>query len=77
MQVASCTSNAPLPPLAPRYAMYGKIFKWRQENTKAPIEVQVSFGGLLMRLKGDPRHLQKLVLDSRVYLLMRQIGKDL
>jgi DNA-directed RNA polymerase I, II, and III subunit RPABC3 len=65
------------PPLNPRYAMYGKIFKWRQENIKALIEVQVSFGGLLMRLKGDPRHLQKLALDSRVYLLMRQIGKDL
>ena len=56
--------------------MYGKIFKWKQENTKAPIEVQVSFGGLLMRLKGDPRHLQKLALDSRVYLLMRKINTE-
>jgi len=55
------------------YAMYGKIYKWKQEHGKAPIELHVSFGGLLMRLKGDPRHLQKLPLDSRIYLLMRMI----
>ena len=53
--------------------MYGKIYKWKQAEPKAPIEVQVSFGGLLMRLKGDPRHLQNLVLDSRIYLLIRKI----
>lgn len=53
------------------YVMYGKIYKWKQEHPKAPIEVHVSFGGLLMRLKGDQRHLQNLVLDSRIYLLMR------
>mgnify|MGYP002053013172 CR=1 FL=1 len=36
-------------------------------------EVYVSFGGLLMRLRGDSKHLQKLVLDTRIYLLMRKI----
>ena len=94
------------------YAMYGKIYKWKQEKPKEAVcvcrpesparpprdptspppprarrwrrrvpcrvpppcsEVYVSFGGLLMRLRGDPRHLQKLQLDSRVYLLMRKI----
>tara|TARA_B110001452_G_scaffold161502_1_gene134440 strand:- start:266 stop:379 length:114 start_codon:yes stop_codon:yes gene_type:complete len=35
--------------------------------------VYVSFGGLLMRLRGDSKHLQKLVLDTRIYLLMRKI----
>ncbi len=54
------------------YAMHGKIYKWKQENTRAPIEVHVSYGGLLMRLKGDARHLQKLTLDARVYLLLRK-----
>eukprot|EP00316_Scyphosphaera_apsteinii_P026179 CAMPEP_0119327004 /NCGR_PEP_ID=MMETSP1333-20130426/69719_1 /TAXON_ID=418940 /ORGANISM="Scyphosphaera apsteinii, Strain RCC1455" /LENGTH=146 /DNA_ID=CAMNT_0007335465 /DNA_START=34 /DNA_END=474 /DNA_ORIENTATION=+ len=58
------------------YAMYGKIYKWKQDNTKAPSEIFVSFGGLLMRLKGDARHLQKLKLDARIYMLMRKISKD-
>ena len=44
-----------------------------QETTKHPIEVHVSFGGLLMRLKGEARHLQKLELDSRVFLLIRKV----
>ena len=34
------------------YAMYGKLYKWKQDQPKAPVEVYVSFGGLLMRLKG-------------------------
>ena len=55
------------------YAMYGKLYKWKQDQPKAPVEVYVSCGGLLMRLKGDPRHLVKLTLDSRVYLLVRKI----
>ena len=55
------------------YAMYGKLYKWKQDQPKAPVEVYVSCGGLLMRLKGDPRHLVKLTLDSRVYLLIRKI----
>lgn len=55
------------------YAMYGKLYKWKQDQPKAPVEVYVSFGGLLMRLKGDQRHLAKLSLDSRMYLLIRKI----
>lgn len=35
--------------------------------------VFVSFGGLLMLLKGDPRHLGGIELDSRIYLLMRRL----
>ena len=58
------------------YAMYGKLYKWRQEQPKAPIELQVSFGGLLMRLKGDAHHLEKLHLDNRVYMLIRKINQQ-
>jgi hypothetical protein len=124
------------------YAMYGKLYKWKQEHPKAPVyalahaqraahsahrapshhehllacrgtltprphpvtleappplcprplaprravgdmrtrpslclrELCVSFGGLLMRLRGDPFHLEKLTLDSRVYCLVRKIA---
>ncbi|KOO31287.1 RNA polymerase ii core subunit [Chrysochromulina tobinii] len=66
-----------IPSLADQYdyVMYGKLYKWKQEQPKAPIEVQVSFGGLLMRLIGDSHHLEKLHLDSRVYLLIRKINQ--
>ena len=50
-----------------------QLYKWKQDNPKAPVDLYVSFGGLLMRLKGDARHLSKLQLDSRVYLLLRKI----
>ena len=54
------------------YAMYGTVYKWKQENPKTPVEVHVSYGGLLMKLKGDHRQLDKLTLDARVYLLVRK-----
>ena len=31
-----------------------------------------SFGGLLMRLEGDPRNLHEIKLDERIYLLIRR-----
>ena len=43
-------------------------------DPKKPIELHISFGGLLMRLKGDAGHLQNLTLDSRVYMLARKIA---
>jgi len=57
------------------YVMHGKVFKVdSSKNTNTPeICVYASFGGLLMSLKGDPRNLQKMKLDSRVYILMRKV----
>ena len=43
--------------------------------SQQPVELQISYGGLLMRLKGDARHLAKLTLDSRMYLLIRKIAQ--
>lgn len=94
-----------------RYAMHGKIFKWKQETTKSPMcaptlararfsrrrshrvacfsrslrsrispvslrrsELHVSYGGLLMRLRGEASRLSKLRLDDRVYLLLRKVS---
>lgn len=34
----------------------------------------VSYGGLLMMLKGDPRNLPGITLDSRIYLLMKKVS---
>ncbi len=37
------------------------------------VTVYISFGGLLMRLVGDPAKLKVLDVDSCVYLLMRKL----
>lgn len=63
------------------YVMHGKVFKVAAGGGgsgggggggKGVMEVFVSFGGLLMSLKGEARNLQKLELDQRVYLLIRK-----
>mmetsp|Transcript_26649 Transcript_26649/g.36785 ORF Transcript_26649/g.36785 Transcript_26649/m.36785 type:complete len:149 (-) Transcript_26649:96-542(-) len=57
------------------YVMYGKLYKYREDTSSGQlrIEVYISFGGLLMSLKGDPNHMEGLKLDSRLYLLMRKV----
>ncbi|GBN67460.1 hypothetical protein AVEN_222041-1, partial [Araneus ventricosus] len=34
----------------------------------------VSFGGLLMRLQGDPNNLHGFEVDSHVYLLLKKLA---
>eukprot|EP01102_Stenamoeba_stenopodia_P002855 TRINITY_DN12734_c0_g1_i1.p1 TRINITY_DN12734_c0_g1~~TRINITY_DN12734_c0_g1_i1.p1 ORF type:complete len:144 (-),score=34.75 TRINITY_DN12734_c0_g1_i1:64-495(-) len=54
------------------YVMCGKVYKYLEEKGHK-VSVYVSFGGLLMKLRGDERNLQALTLDSKIYLLMRRI----
>ena len=39
----------------------------------APLQVYVSYGGLLMQLTGDPKRLADLDIDQNIYLLMRKV----
>ncbi|XXQ33504.1 DNA-directed RNA polymerases I, II, and III subunit RPABC3 [Plasmodiophora brassicae] len=58
------------------YVMFGKVFKFNTpegHSSQHSLEAYISFGGLLMSLKGEPRNLQSLDLDQRVYLLMRAV----
>lgn len=57
------------------YVMHGKVFKIQQSSKQknSTLECYVSYGGLLMCLKGDPRNLHKLELDQQLYLLMRRV----
>jgi len=59
------------------YVMYGLVYKYAVEaatqQESAKVSVFVSFGGLLMKLKGDPAKLSVMEVDSRVYLLMRKV----
>eukprot|EP00937_MAST-01D_sp_MAST-1D-sp2_P002701 g2701.t1 len=53
------------------YCMHGKMFRYESDKDDR-CTVFVSFGGLLMALGGDQRHLASLKLDSRLYFLMRK-----
>lgn len=58
------------------YVMYGKIFRVKDavgNKGQALAEVLVSFGGLILQLFGEPKQLQRLDLDKRVYLLIRKV----
>ncbi|GIL58720.1 hypothetical protein Vafri_13723 [Volvox africanus] len=53
------------------YVMYGKVFKYKDNNMK--VEVYISFGGLLMKLAGDPAKLEPIEVDSNIYLLLKKL----
>ena len=56
--------------------MHGKVFKYQLEekDDKKITNAFVSFGGLLMSIKGDPKsQIKNLEIDSRIYLLMSKI----
>ncbi|KAG0475954.1 hypothetical protein HPP92_012795 [Vanilla planifolia] len=56
------------------YVMHGKLYKISEESSGGPnVEVYVSFGGLLMMLKGDPSNATNFELDQRLFLLMRKV----
>ncbi|CAM9260833.1 unnamed protein product [Pylaiella littoralis] len=51
------------------YVMHGRVYRFEhQKDTK----VFASFGGLLMRLTGDQRHVANIEVDSRVFCLLRR-----
>ena len=53
------------------YGMHGKIY--RHEHIGAhKVGVYVSYGGLLMKLVGEQRHVRSLDVESRVYCLIRK-----
>lgn len=53
------------------YVMYGKVFKAEEVGIK--LAVYVSFGGLLLRLEGEPRHWHELSIGSFLYILIKKI----
>eukprot|EP00695_Tsukubamonas_globosa_P001473 TRINITY_DN249_c0_g1_i1.p1 TRINITY_DN249_c0_g1~~TRINITY_DN249_c0_g1_i1.p1 ORF type:complete len:100 (-),score=21.42 TRINITY_DN249_c0_g1_i1:39-338(-) len=54
------------------YVMYGKVFKYSIEKGTGKVRIYISFGGLLMELKGDPEYVKEINPDSRLYLLIRK-----
>lgn len=69
----SFNPNATEPTLADNYeyVMHGRIFdmSYKKDNV---VVIAASFGGLLMRLTGDQRHLANVLPDMRLYLLLKK-----
>ena len=58
------------------YVMHGKIFedKLQEEKEGQMLSVFISFGGLLMSIKGKHKDLKDLEMDSRPYICLKLIG---
>jgi DNA-directed RNA polymerase I, II, and III subunit RPABC3 len=53
------------------YVMHGRIFDVVYQKDGV-VTISASFGGLLMRLTGDQRHLSAVQPDMRLYLLIKK-----
>lgn len=53
------------------YVMYGKVYKFDGQAAER-VTAYASFGGLLMALKGDYRHLSAVTVGENIYLLARK-----
>lgn len=55
------------------YVMFGKIYKFDDsQKGENMTTAYMSFGGLLLALRGSYRHLANVVVGENVYLLMRK-----
>jgi len=56
------------------YVMHGKVFRINKlKKDKEKLVVYVSYGGLLMSLKGAATNLLKFELDKHVYLCLKKV----
>lgn len=53
------------------YVMHGRVFEILYQKD-GMIGIHASFGGLLMRLTGDQRHLSAIQPDMRLYILIKK-----
>jgi DNA-directed RNA polymerases I, II, and III subunit RPABC3 len=53
------------------YVMHGRVFEMTYQKD-GTVVIAISYGGLLMRLTGDQRHLTNIQPDQRLYLLLKK-----
>ena len=56
------------------YVMYGRVFEFDHKG-KGKVSIQISFGGLLMRLEGDHKLLSAINPDAKLYILVKKDKK--
>ena len=55
------------------YVMFGRVYGCSTEDTtRVDATVYISFGGLLMRIKGQARDLRDIKYNDQLYLLMKK-----
>ncbi|KAL8531539.1 hypothetical protein ACS0TY_008221 [Phlomoides rotata] len=57
------------------YVMQGKLYRISEESKEKQVkaDIYVSFGGLLMMLKGDPSIAARFELDQKLFILIRKV----
>ncbi|KAL8521529.1 hypothetical protein ACS0TY_011881 [Phlomoides rotata] len=57
------------------YVMQGKLYRISEESREKQVkaDIYVSFGGLLMMLKGDPSIAARFELDQKLFILIRKV----
>jgi DNA-directed RNA polymerase I, II, and III subunit RPABC3 len=55
------------------YVMYGRVYQYEEDSAHHKATVFVSFGGLLMSLRGEQNALKDIPSGRNLYLLMRKI----
>uniref|UniRef100_A0A6N2LWB3 Uncharacterized protein n=1 Tax=Salix viminalis TaxID=40686 RepID=A0A6N2LWB3_SALVM len=57
------------------YVTHGKLYKIDKESSGADfkLEIYISFGGLQLLLRGDPKLLARFQLDKNYFMLMRKM----
>lgn len=55
------------------YVMYGKVYQMDMVKGQSTVIISVSFGGLLLKMKGEAQRLSYINLDDRIYMLMKRI----
>ncbi|KAL1563356.1 DNA-directed RNA polymerases II and V subunit 8A-like [Salvia divinorum] len=57
------------------YVMQGKLYRISEESSEKQVkaDIYVSFGGLLMMLKGDPSIAARFELDQKLFILIRKV----
>ncbi|KAF0988228.1 hypothetical protein HZS_894 [Henneguya salminicola] len=58
------------------YVMYGKVYRIEdliKQNQNA-ISIYVSFGGLLMNIKGETHSLSTMEVDKNIYILVKKLA---
>jgi DNA-directed RNA polymerase I, II, and III subunit RPABC3 len=59
------------------YVMHGKLFKINPSGAdNSRMEIFVSFGGLLLAMRGLAEYFTGFAVDQRIYLLMRKDGEN-
>lgn len=54
------------------YVMFGRVYRY-DDASGSKVSAFASFGGLLMCLEGDIRHLQNFAVGDTLYLLIKRV----